>query len=133
MTYESSRLRITNTSRLQNAFIATGFPYRHSDEQIDIYMSMFKDVLTNSVGARRLGSSALDLAYVAAGRFDAFWEFGLKPWDIAAGALLVQEAGGVISDFSGRDKHLESGNVLAGNIKVHRQLELLIQKHVAKI
>ena len=85
-------------------------------------MSMFKAVTLACAGIRRPGAAALDLAYVAAGRFDGFWECGLAPWDIAAGSLLVQEAGGLIGDLQGENKYLETGEVVAGNSKVFAQL-----------
>ena len=83
---------------------------------------MLRDIMQNSGGVRRAGSAALDLAYVAAGRLDAFWEIGLAPWDIAAGALLITEAGGVVSDLQGNDQYLKSGNIAGGNLKLHEEL-----------
>jgi len=121
------RLRVSKTSRLEESLISTGFPFHRNQTHIDEYLESFKAIMLKTIGVRRLGSAALDLAYVAAGRYDGFWEIGLSEWDIAAGTLLIQEAGGVISDLQGRDKHLASGNVLAGNIKVHRQMELLFK------
>ena len=88
---------------------------------------MLKAVVENVSGVRRPGAAALDLAYVAAGRFDGFWELGLKPWDIAAGALIIQEAGGIISSVRGDSHFLETGNVIAGSPKVHEALSRLLQ------
>jgi len=127
------RLRVSKTTKLERSLIATGFPFHRNQAYIDEYLQSFKEIVLKSIGVRRIGSAALDLAYVAAGRFDAFWEIALSPWDIAAGTLLIQEAGGVVSDLNGRDKHMQSGNVLAGNIKVHRQLELLVKPYLSQI
>ena len=85
-----------------------------------------------TAGIRRAGSAALDLAYVAAGRLDGFWELGLSPWDMAAGALLVEEAGGFISDFGGGKNFMETGNVVTGNPKIHKQMLDLIQPHLTE-
>ena len=85
-------------------------------------MDTFQAIFPQSAGVRRAGSAALDLAYVAAGRFEGFWEMSLKPWDIAAGLLLVREAGGLVTDFEGEDGCLTTGNVIAGNPKIHGQL-----------
>ena len=107
--------------------MATGIPFlgRAGHEQ---FMAELQSVMNVSSGVRRFGSAALDLAYVAAGRYDAFWERGLKAWDIAAGLLLVREAHGVVSDLDGRDKMLESGHVLAANEALHRPLLDLLKK-----
>jgi myo-inositol-1(or 4)-monophosphatase len=89
---------------------------------LDAYLPMLRKVVESTAGVRRAGSAALDLAYVAAGRLDAFWEIGLKPWDVAAGLVLVQEAGGIVSEIYGAEDPLESGNVLAATPKLHPQL-----------
>jgi len=122
------RLRISQTNQLSKALIGTGFPFRHPD-RIDHYIEIFKDMMINSSGIRRAGAAALDLAYVAAGRLDGFWEDGLNSWDIAAGALLIEEAGGMISDFSGEQHFLQNGNLVTGNAKIHKQLLDIIGKH----
>jgi len=127
------RLRVSNTSRLEQALIATDFNYHSNSEYGETYIKCYQAIMHKIIGKRCFGSSALDLAYVAAGRYDGCWEIGLKEWDIAAGALLIQEAGGVISDLNGRDNHFKSGHVLAGNIKVHRQIELLIKEFVSAV
>jgi myo-inositol-1(or 4)-monophosphatase len=106
-------LAVTARESLDGAFVATGFPFRNRDK-IDSYLAMFRAVFCEARAIRRAGSAALDLAYVAAGVFDGFFEFRLSPWDIAAGALLIEEAGGTLSDFDGGDRYLERGNVLAG-------------------
>lgn len=101
--YLNSRsIRVSQTRKLIKSLIVTGFPYEKI-EQAEYYINFYKAFLTRSMGIRRLGSAALDLAYVACGRFDAFWEFNLQPWDVAAGLLLVQEAGGTMTDFFGGD------------------------------
>lgn len=127
---DGRRLRVSQNYKLAQCVIGTGFPYHSNREHMEEYLNMFKAIMAKTSGVRRPGSAALDLAYVAAGRFDGFWEFGLKPWDIAAGALLIQEAGGIVTDFSGRDSYMTSGNVLAGNLKIHQALEELIQSYV---
>ncbi|MEJ5348815.1 MAG: inositol monophosphatase family protein [Desulfosoma sp.] len=106
---------------LHEALLATGFPFR-SKKFLDPYLQVFKEVFAEVTGIRRAGSAALDLAYVAAGRVQGFWEIGLKPWDIAAGALLIQETKGLVTDFWGRSAYLESGHIVAGSSLVHRFL-----------
>jgi len=123
------RLRVSRRTRLKGALVGTGFPYREFSN-LDAYLAIFRDLLTTTAGLRRPGSAALDLAYVAAGRYDGFFEIGLKPWDIAAGALLITEAGGLVGDLEGENRHLESGHVLAGNPRVFAQLVQLIAPHL---
>ncbi len=115
------RLRVSKRKSLEGALLGTGFPFRQQ-EHLDIYLETFRAMFTDTAGIRRPGSAALDLAYVAAGRLDGFWEIGLSEWDMAAGCLLVQEAGGLISDFSGGHEYLESGNIICGNPKVFKQM-----------
>jgi myo-inositol-1(or 4)-monophosphatase len=91
-----------------------------------------RKVMAQTVGVRRAGAAALDLAYVAAGRLDAFWEMGLSPWDMAAGSLLIQEAGGLVSDFDGEGNYLDSGRIVAGSPKVFTQLLQLVAAHKPK-
>ncbi|MFC4158582.1 inositol monophosphatase family protein [Chitinimonas lacunae] len=122
------RIRVSKTRDLSEALICTGFPYREFGK-LDAYLQMFKDVLQKSAGVRRPGAAALDLAYIACGRFDGFWELGLQPWDIAAGSLLVLEAGGLITDLEGEANYLESGNLVAGTPKVFYQLLQTVQAH----
>ncbi len=113
------RIRVAPRRNLEGALVGTGFPFRN-EELVEPYFATFKAIYTGTgiADVRRAGSAALDLAYVAAGRLDGFWEFGLQPWDIAAGALLVLEAGGLVGDFAGGHNYLKSGNVIAGNPKV---------------
>ena len=122
------RIRVSTTANLNEALIATGFPTYNLDI-LDQYLGMFKEIIQASSGIRRAGSAALDLAYVAAGMVDGFWEFGLKPWDIAAGMLLIKEAGGMITDFEGKQGMFEAGNIVTGNHKILSQLMQIISKH----
>lgn len=123
------KIRVTAVRRLSDALMTTGIPFRARD-RFDEYMASFRAVSLGSVGIRRAGSAALDLAYVACGRFDGFWELDLSPWDIAAGALLVQEAGGKISDMWGKADYLKNGDVLASNGLIHRQLQKITSRLV---
>ena len=115
------RIRVSKCLKLEDALLGTGFPYR-SFEHIDAYLSIFKELTQKTAGIRRPGAASLDLAYVASGRLDGFWEFGLSPWDMAAGALLITEAGGLVGDLSGEQNYLQTGNVVAGSPKVFAQL-----------
>jgi len=124
------RIRVTKQASLQGALIGTGFPFKVSQQKyLDAYLDMFRAVCTNTSGIRRTGSAAIDLAYLAMGRLDGFWEVDLKSWDIAAGALIVKEAGGVVTDFSFNDNYLESGNIIAANPKMHQLIYQLIEPH----
>ncbi|VAW87230.1 Inositol-1-monophosphatase [hydrothermal vent metagenome] len=122
------RIRVTKAKSLANTLIGTGFPYSNM-EHLSEYMDILKSIIPETVGVRRAGAASLDLAYVAAGRLDGFWEYGLKPWDLAAGTLLIQEAGGIVSDFDGGTDFFESGNVVAGNAKVLKSLLQTIKRH----
>ena len=122
------RIRVSKTDRLEDALMGTGFPFREVG-QIDDYLRMFKHMTHSCSGIRRPGAAALDLAWVAAGRLDGFWEMGLSAWDMAAGALLVREAGGLIGDLDGEDRFLDSGRVVASNPKIFSAiLQVLKQK-----
>ncbi len=122
------RIRVSKCLRLEDALIGTGFPYRvHA--HIDAYLAIFRELAKKTSGMRRPGAASLDLAYVACGRFDGFWEFGLSPWDIAGGALLIAEAGGLIGDLAGNETYLQTGNVVAGTPKVFAQLLQVIDAH----
>jgi myo-inositol-1(or 4)-monophosphatase len=115
------RIRVSKRDKLANGLIGTGFPY--SDlSYMDEYMTMFRAMTEKSAGLRRPGSAALDLAYVAAGRLDGFFELRLKPWDLAAGALMISEAGGIVSDFEGESSYLQYGDLVAGSPKVFVQM-----------
>ena len=124
----SRRIRVSNRVRLEDSLIGTGFPFRKHDD-FDTYMEMFKLVAQRCVGLRRPGAAAIDLAYVAAGRYDGFFESGLKPWDIAAGSLLITEAGGLVGNFAGEGDFLHSGEVLAATPRVYAQLVGLLQRY----
>ena len=115
------RLRVSRREKLIDALIGTGFPFRMF-EHLDAYSGMLKDLMTKTAGVRRAGSAALDLANVAAGRLDGFWEIGLAPWDMAAGCLMITEAGGLVGDLEGNQSFLESGNLVAGSPKIFAQL-----------
>ena len=125
------RLRVGTRKSLEGALLGTGFPFRDGQmDDLEAYLGMFRSLTGQTAGIRRAGAASLDLAYVAAGRFDAFWEFGLSEWDIAAGALLIQEAGGLVSDFSGGHDFMEKGQVVAGNSKCFKAVLTAIQPHL---
>lgn len=130
---DGRRIRVGRRSGLKHALIATGFPYRVDERQIDRYLGMLRAVMIETAGVRRPGSAALDLCYVAAGRVDGFWELGLKKWDVAAGALIIREAGGRVSDFDGTDGYLESGNIVAGSPKVYAALSKLLTPYTRNL
>jgi myo-inositol-1(or 4)-monophosphatase len=126
---DDRRIRVTKQTTLEGALIGTGFPYRANMQWPDAYMGMFKDLTQKAAGLRRPGAAALDLAYVAAGRLDGFWELGLAPWDTAAGVLLITEAGGLITDLRGGEyKH--GPHIVAGTPKIHAVLLETIAPHV---
>ena len=111
------RIRVSRTDKLEDALVGTGFPFKEV-ERLDDYLRMFRNMTLGCSGVRRPGAAALDLAWVASGRIDGFWEIGLSPWDMAAGALLVREAGGLVGDLEGEDRYLESGRIVASNGKI---------------
>ncbi|MEW8460494.1 MAG: inositol monophosphatase family protein [Candidatus Thiodiazotropha endolucinida] len=123
------KIRVSGRKGLNGALLGTGLPYRDF-RFTENYMGMLKALIKDSAGVRRPGSAALDFAYVAAGRMDGFWELGLREWDFAAGALLVREAGGLVTDIGGGERYLETGNVIAGNIKVHNAMLKCILPHL---
>jgi myo-inositol-1(or 4)-monophosphatase len=124
-----ARMSVSSQSGIEGSFLATGFPFR-AQQFVKTYCSIFHDVISIAKGVRRAGSAALDLAYTAAGTFDGFFEMHLSPWDVAAGSLLVTEAGGVVSDFSGGQRWLERGNIVGAPAPVHRDLVAMINKYV---
>jgi len=129
-----SRIRTSNQIFLSGSLIATGIPFNSpSIEQMDPYLACLNDLAKESSGIRRLGAASLDLAYVAAGRFDAFWEMNLKPWDIAAGVLLIKEAGGLVSDFDGNNNYLNSGNIVCATPKIFKPTLQIVQKHLGHL
>ncbi len=123
------RIRVSGVSTLENALLGTGFPFRHPQHR-PAYFNIFSALFEKCTEIRRAGAASLDLAYVASGRLDAFWEIGLKAWDIAGGALLVQEAGGLVSDFGGDNGFMKTGNIVAGNPKAFKALLQEMQPHL---
>jgi myo-inositol-1(or 4)-monophosphatase len=124
-------IRVSDMAKMDESFLATGFPYKNYG-RLDAYMDLMKYLLNNTRGIRRLGSAATDMAYVACGRFDAFYEYGLAPWDVAAGIILVQEAGGEISDFKGGADYLYGKEINASNGKIHHDLSIAIARFMNK-
>ena len=122
------RIRVSKRTKLEDALVGTGFPYRVFDH-VDAYLAIFKDMTRRTAGIRRPGAASLDLAYVASGRLDGFWEFGLSPWDMAAGALLISEAGGLVGDLAGESDYLSTGNIICGTPKVFSQILQVIATH----
>jgi myo-inositol-1(or 4)-monophosphatase len=118
---DNKRMRVSRQRTLEGSLIGTGFPYRENLHLLDPYMAMMKAVIQRASGVRRPGSAALDLAYVAAGRTDGFWEIGLKAWDTAAGTLLIREAGGLCGTLDGGE-YKQNGNIVAGNPRVFNEL-----------
>lgn len=124
-------MHVSGRPGLEGAFLSTGYPFR-ARAALDLYLEMFRTVFSAARAIRRCGAAALDLAYTAAGVYDGFFEFRLSPWDIAAGALLITEAGGVLSDFDGGAGFLASGNVLAGTPGVHAGLAAAARRSGAR-
>ena len=116
------RIRVTKRDKIADALIGTGFMYRNDKDGLEQYLKTFSVMTTNSAGLRRAGAAALDLAYVACGRLDGFFEKGLKPWDAAAGSLLVTEAGGIVGTYAGESDYLYKGDIIAGTPKVFGQM-----------
>ena len=123
------RMHVSDQRTVEGAFLATGFPFR-AQQYVSVYCDIFEDVISQAKGVRRAGSAAIDLAYTAAGIFDGFFEMHLAPWDVAAGSLMIAEAGGVISDFSGGDRWFERGNIVGAPPDIHPELIALIGRHV---
>jgi myo-inositol-1(or 4)-monophosphatase len=121
-------IRVNDVNLLEKSLLATGFPFRYKSV-LSRYMRCFEEVFRHSSGTRRMGAAAIDLAYVACGRFEGFWELGLKPWDMAAGALLISEAGGYVSDFWNTGDYLFKSFMVATNGKIHKDLLKIIQNH----
>jgi myo-inositol-1(or 4)-monophosphatase len=126
------RMRVSRRAHLRDCLIGTGFPFRDGS-YLDTYLGMMKTMIESTAGLRRPGAAALDLAYVAAGFYDGFWEVGLNPWDVAAGSLLVQESGGLIGDLSGEGDFLHGGQVIAANPKVFAQMIATLAPYRAEI
>jgi len=119
------RIRVAKRTRMSDALIGTGFPFREL-AHLEEYTRMFKAVVAATAGVRRAGAAALDLAYVAAGRLDGFWEIGLSPWDMAAGCLLILEAGGLVTDLDGDEGYLDKGHIVCGSPRIFGQLLPLV-------
>jgi myo-inositol-1(or 4)-monophosphatase len=124
-----TRIRVSSKRNLEECFFASGFPWR-SKQYLDLYLDSFRELFEASAGIRRMGSAAIDLAYSACGRYDGFWEMKLKPWDVAAGVLIVREAGGLVSDFLGGQNFMETGNVVAANPAVFPRMLEIVKKHL---
>lgn len=127
------RIRVSTNQQLEDCLLGTGFPYRHSPEHKVAYINSLADLIPLCGDIRRAGAATLDLAYVAAGRLDGFWELGLKPWDLAAGTLLIKEAGGLVCDTTGGEDYLKTGNIVAGNPKVLKLILKTIKPHLEKL
>ena len=123
------RIRVSNRIELNQCLIGTGFPVV-DQSMMDTYLAILKDFLSKTAGARREGAASLDLCALATGRFDGFFEFNLKPWDIAAGALIAKEAGAIVTDMQGEQNWLESGDIVAANPKVLAQMLQIIGTHL---
>ena len=118
------RIRVSQHKSLQGALLGTGFPFGESD-RLEIFIESFRAIFPMTAGIRRAGTASLDLAYVACGRLDGFWEYGLKIWDMAAGALLITEAGGIVSSINTNENFLKDGNIVTGNAKIHKELSTI--------
>ena len=130
---DNHKIRVSGQKEMARALIGTGFPFRQADSETEPYLAMLGKVLKNTSGVRRPGAAALDLCYVAAGRLDAFWETGLAPWDLAAGSLIIREAGGIISGLDGSEDYLDSGHVLCGSPKIYSGLAKLCAPEIKAI
>ena len=127
------RIRVSQRNEMNAAVLGTGIPFRDVDQYLPAYLPMLDAMSRQCRGIRRMGSAALDLAYVAAGRFEGFWEIGLKPWDIAAGVLLVEESGGLVSDLAGKSRHMETGNILVANKKIYKEMLRALRPHLPEV
>ena len=125
-----SPIRIASRAGLGGCLLATGFPFK-MHERLKEYLRSFEAFARSTAGIRRAGSAALDLCYTACGRFDGFWEMSLSPWDVAAGSLIVREAGGIVTDFTGRDGFIRSGNIVAANARVHAAMIEVLRRTLA--
>ena len=126
----TKEIKVSETHDLDNSLLATGFPY-YDYSKLDPYLELFKDFMQHTRGVRRLGSAAADLAYVACGRFDGFYEYGLKPWDVAAGSLIIQQAGGVNMDFSGDKNYIFGKEIVSSNNNIQTEFINTIKKYFA--
>ena len=115
-----TKIRVSSAETLAESLLATGFPY-YDYGKLDKYINLLSYFIKNTRGVRRFGSAAIDMAYVACGRFSGFYEYGLNPWDVAAGAIIIQEAGGQVSDFAGKNNYIFGAELLASNGKIHKE------------
>ena len=122
---DDHRIRVSKQIHLKGSLLGTGFPFR-DNAIIEQYLETFRMLFPQTAGIRRAGAASLDLAYVACGRLDGFWEFGLKPWDVAAGVLLIEEAGGMVGTFGGQGNILDHGDIIAGTPKIYGELMQLV-------
>lgn len=127
----SNEIHVSAIHEMDRALLATGFPYIDYGK-LEGYMELFTYFARHTSGLRRLGSAAVDLAYTACGRFEGFYEYGLKPWDVAAGAFIVKQAGGIVTDFDGQHNFLFGGELLAANTALHSELLLAVKQHFSK-
>lgn len=125
------RMNVSTQAELDGSFLATGFPFR-AQKMVSTYVRIFEDVVRRAKGVRRAGSAALDLAYTAAGIFDGFFEIHLAPWDVAAGGVILREAGGIVTDFSGGETFWQRGNIVGATAGVHRELLEVIGRHTTE-
>jgi myo-inositol-1(or 4)-monophosphatase len=130
---DGRKIRVSGRKHVEQALVGTGFPFRQADKDIQPYLDMLGKVLRKTSGVRRPGAAALDLCYVAAGRLDAFWETGLSPWDMAAGSLIIREAGGIVSGLDGSENFLETGHMLCGTPKIYAGLARLCSAEISKL
>jgi myo-inositol-1(or 4)-monophosphatase len=130
---DGRRIRVSGQTHLEHSLVGTGFPFRQAESELPPYLTMFEKIMRNTSGIRRPGAAALDLSYVAAGRLDAFWETGLAPWDLAAGSLIIREAGGIITGLDGSENFLETGHVLTGSPKIYGALTRLCATEIKAI
>ena len=126
---DGRKIRVSKQVTLEGALLGTGFPFQQKMDWLNVYLEIFSEFTQKVAGIRRPGAAALDLAYVACGRLDGFWEFGLRPWDIAAGILLIQESGGLFGNLIPNQDMIESGNIIAGNRRVFGQMKEIISKY----
>jgi myo-inositol-1(or 4)-monophosphatase len=127
------RIRVSKHAQLEECLLGTGFPYRHSAEHQAAYVKSLQTLIPMCGDIRRAGAATLDLAYVACGRLDGFWELGLCPWDTSAGTLMIKEAGGIVSDIDGSENYLKTGNIVAGNPKILKLLLKNLGPHLAHL
>lgn len=133
-TLNGRRMRVSSRKGLEGALIGTGIPFNgFALQHIDAFTECMKEVASQTAGIRRPGAASLDLAYVAAGRFDGFWEMNLQHWDMAAGILLIKESGGMVSDFNGGNTYLDTGNIVCASPKVFKPLLQIVGKHMGKV